>query len=64
MESKIDKAYLYISESLIDQLIEYIEVKEEVIDAEWGSGRNKEQIIRDNDMPELWHTLKAIKNHP
>ena len=64
IEPVIDKLEaLGISNHLLDEIIEYIENTEETIDGEWGSGRSLKQLIKDNEMPELYNKLILLKNN-
>lgn len=47
---------------LLDEIINYIEEMEETVDAEWGSCRSVEELIKDNCMPELYAKMLALKN--
>ena len=51
-----------ISAELINSLLEYIENAEEIVDGEWGSCREKAELIEDGCMPEAYDKLLAIKN--
>jgi hypothetical protein len=48
--------------TVLDEIIKYIESTEQVIDGEWGSGRNLKELIKDNDMPELYDRLLDLRN--
>ncbi len=45
---------------LIQEMKTYIENAEVSKDAECGPGRDVEELIKDNDMPELWHKLMEL----
>lgn len=49
-----------MDEELIQEIITYIEEKEECVDGEFGSARSLEKLISDNDMPELYWKLKNL----
>lgn len=51
-----------IKETLI-KVLEYIKQKEEIIDGEYGKGREFDQIMADGDCPALYHEVQeAIIN--
>ena len=50
-----------IDGELLDQIIAYIEQSELIIDGEWGSCRDVDELIRDNCMPDLYIKLNRIK---
>ena len=56
MENKIE-----ISEKLLSEMIEYIEITEETIEDEWGTGKRLEKIIADNQMPDLYNELISLR---
>ena len=51
-----------LSPAVLDEIIEYIEDTERIIDGDWGSSRDLEELIRDKEMPELYDKLIALKN--
>lgn len=53
-----------MTDTVLDEMIEYIEGMEQTIDGEWGSCRNLKQLIKDGCMPKLYKTLLALKNTP
>ncbi len=48
---------------LMEEMINYIEEKEVLIDSEWGLCENLEELIDSDRMPELWKKLKIIKDN-
>jgi hypothetical protein len=50
-----------ISLELINKVLKYIEEKEKQIDGEWGSCRDFEELLEDNDVPDIYFELKALK---
>lgn len=49
---------IMISKELLEKMIGYVEECETVIDGEWGSCREIEELIRDEMMPEIYYELK------
>ena len=43
--------------TFLEQIKLYIENAEETIDGEWGSARSLAQLIREEEMPELYHEV-------
>lgn len=52
---------LYISETLVKDLLAYIEDRETTIDNEWGSCRSAKQIISDGDMPAIYKRVLNLR---
>jgi len=48
--------------AVLDEIIKYIEDTEQTIDSEWGSCRDLKGLIRDEQMPELYDKLIALRN--
>jgi len=47
----------------LTQIKTYIEQMEVAVDGEWGAGRSLEQLVKENEMPELYfEVLNRIKN--
>ena len=49
-----------MNKELIEEMIEYIEGMEKKVDGEWGDCREVDELIKDNDMPELYFKLKEL----
>jgi len=49
---------IFISETLLRDVISYIEDRESTIDNEWGSCRSAKEIIADGDMPAIYKRLQ------
>jgi hypothetical protein len=47
---------------LLPEIIDYIEMMEESIDGEWGSGRSSKDLIKDNCMPEIYNKLLSLRD--
>ena len=47
---------------LLDEIIEYIEEREKVIEEEWGSCQSVKEMIDSNSMPDLYDQILALKN--
>lgn len=39
--------------ALLEEMKDYIEDAQKIIDSEWGSCRSIEEILKDGDMPEI-----------
>lgn len=54
-----------VNKELLLEIKKYIEFTEETIDGEWGIGRNLQQLIKDNEMPDIYdkiiELLKEVK---
>ena len=48
--------------TVLDEIIEYIEDTEQTIDGEWGLNRNLKKLIKDENMPELYVKLLALRD--
>tara|TARA_R110000803_G_scaffold198837_1_gene262710 strand:+ start:49 stop:228 length:180 start_codon:yes stop_codon:yes gene_type:complete len=57
----MNKPYIFLP-TILNEMINYIEETEQTIDGEWGSYRNLQELIKDNDMPKLYDKLLALKN--
>ena len=57
----MNKPYIFLP-TILNEMINYIEQTEQTIDGEWGSYRNLQELIKDNDMPKLYDKLLALKN--
>jgi len=57
----INNEYYILLPTTLDKMINYIENMEVMVDNEFGDIRNLTQIIIDNDMPEIYNELLAIK---
>ena len=53
--------HVTISLALLDDIIYYIEKTEVTIDGEWGHCREVPQLIKDNEMPDLYTKLLLLK---
>lgn len=47
---------------VLDEMIEYIEETDQQIEWEWGSCRSLQEVKDDNDMPDIYYKLIALKN--
>lgn len=47
---------------VLDEMIEYIEETDQQIEWEWGSCRSLQEVKDDNDMPNIYYKLIALKN--
>lgn len=48
--------------TVLDEMIEYIEETDQQIEWEWGSCRSLQKVKDDNDMPDIYYKLIALKN--
>ena len=48
--------------TVLDEMIEYIEETDQQIEWEWGSCRSLQEVKDDNDMPDIYYKLIALKN--
>jgi hypothetical protein len=55
-----DNKTVTISLELLQKMVEYVEDKEMIIDWEWGSCRDLEELIQDEEMPELYFELTNL----
>jgi hypothetical protein len=55
-----DNKTVTISLELLQKMVEYVEDKEVIIDGEWGSCRDLEELIQDEEMPELYFELTNL----
>ena len=60
-EEKSNELYTLLP-TVLNEMIEYIEETEQTIEGEWGSCRNLKELIKDEDMPDLYKTLLTLKN--
>ena len=51
-----------ISETLLNEIIEYIQECEVLIDGELGSYRSLKKLIKNDDMPDIYNELINLKN--
>lgn len=58
----MEKETYTIPLSVLNEIIEYIEDAEVKIEGEWGTSRSLEELIRDNEMPDLYNHLIAIRD--
>lgn len=49
-----------ISKKLLKEIIKYIEEVEVQIDGEWGSCRSLKELVKDEDMPNLYNKLVKL----
>lgn len=49
-----------MDKELILEILEYIKDREVAIDSEWGLGRVFDEILKDDEVPEIYYKLKAI----
>lgn len=49
-----------VNKKLLLKVKKYIEDTQETIDGEWGSCRKKEQLIKDNVMPEIYDEIISL----
>jgi hypothetical protein len=56
----MDNKTVTISLDLLQKMVEYMESKEMIIDWEWGSCRDLEELIQDEQMPELYFELTNL----
>ena len=47
---------------LLPEIIDYIEMMEEFIDADHGSCRKTKDLIKDNCMPEIYNKLLSLRD--
>ena len=59
--SQKSNATLPIPASLLDETLAAIARYEEIIEEEWGHRRSSRQLIKDGEMPAIYHKLLAIK---
>lgn len=48
---------------LLDEIIDYIEYCEVMVDGEWGNCRKLSELIEQNVMPDIYAKLLALKEN-
>ena len=61
--SEEQKEELYtLPYTVLDEIIKYIEETDQQMECEWGSWKSLQEVIDDNDMPDIYYKLIDLKN--
>jgi hypothetical protein len=52
-----------MNETLAKEILKYIEHVEVKIEEEFGEGRSLDQLIEDDEMPNIWHELRLLSGY-